>query len=379
MATKRERDKREVRRTNAKEWAQKQEQGYEPTAVKLPEGMKLYKLEEGTHEIDIIPFRAGANNPNADEGMEHFEAEYAVYRIPRPDGNFDRYCALSHKRWGEADPVAQYRNKVSKEEADALRPQLRHLFLVNDKPGDPKNPLKVMDAVHYNRQLGFGEQLVTAINAMEDDDAPFYALEGGKTLRIKVADAKFGSVSRIDLVRRKHDYPESMLDKAPCLDDCILKPKGSVLKKALGLEEGSSRNGEDEDREAPDNKPYRSSAATAKKASREKPPKDDEEENDDPTAKEAGLEVGDRVMFQGEEFEIIKISKDGSSLTLEDDSGDEQTGIAPKEVKKLKASKPVEDDEDEDEDEDEEEETPKKKTVAKKSSKDDDDDDDWDD
>lgn len=384
MASKREREQREVRKTNAKEWAEKQAQGFEPTAIKLPEGLKVYKLEEGTHLFDIMPFIAGKGNKRADEGYQHFEREYAVHKIPRPDGNFDRYCCL-YETFGEPCPVCKWRNERTrdKEESDALRPQVRHLFLVNDKPGDPKNPFKVMDAVHYNRKLGFGEQLVTAIRATRGGENLADLDRGGKTIQVIVADSKYGSVSRIDLLPRDYEYPNSLLEKAPCLDDCVIKPKVSVLNNILEQGSAAPENSEDEE----DSDSRNGKAATSKVKAKDEDEDEEEEDDDDedskaePTAEDLGLEKGDVVLYKGDRCEITKVSGDGTSLTLEDEDGTVHKAIAPAKVKKV--AKPADDDEDEDEEEEDDEDAPPPKKGAKAETKpgkkkpvDDDDDDD---
>lgn len=415
MTTRKQREEKQEKRTSAKEWANQQSQGFTPTAIKLPDGIQQYKLEEGTHQIDIMPFLAGEGNPRADEGIEHFEAEYMLHRIPRPDGNFDRYVCLAHDRFKKPCKLCAWRNdrNRSKEEADALRSQKRHLFLVQDKPGSKKNPLKILDAVYFNRKLGFGEQLVVAINATRGGGS-FSSLTEGKTLQIMVADSKYGSVSRIDFVDRNYVYPEEMLKTAPCLDKCILQPTTAQLSAALGImdEEDSDdgRNGsshstsrgvdvEDDDDDKPTPK------AVGKKPSVEddeedEPSTDDSDlEPDDegeavpkkkvkgkPSKEKTATEMGFKVgMFVNHpehgECQIKTISKDGTSLLLEDEDEETFPAIAPSECTKVPVADADDDDdpsdsevEDEDDDdsdlgsdeeEEEEEEKPKPKRRGK--------------
>jgi len=326
----REKEKRETRRTSAKEWAENQAAGFQPTAVKIPEGMEFYRLEEGKQLFDIMPYIAGPGNPNADEGFEHFERQYFLHRIPRPDGSFSRYCCL-WETFKKPCPICLFRNDVNtradQDLLDALRPQKRHLFIVNDRPGDIKNKLKVMDAVYFNRKLGFGEQLVMAINATRGGE-DFASLIGGLTIQAMVVDARYGSVSRIDLTPRDYDYPDEMLDKAPCLDECLIEPNPSVLLEMLnqggpGREASSQmdRDGESSQRSSK----IRSSAA-----------KEPEEE----PAERAKFVVGDLVTYKELECEILNVLSDGK-LKLEDEDENIYNKVDPELVKKV----PTRDDE----------------------------------
>ena len=349
MASKKEREVRKRRKESAKKWAEKESQGFTPTAVKLPDGMKLYKLdEEGKHRFDIMPFIAGDNYPSgrggADPGFEVSRMTYEQHRIPQPDGNFGRFVC-TYGTWGEECVVCKHRNtaNLSQEEKDVLRPQRRHLFLVNDKPGDVKNPLKVMDAVHFNRKLGFGEQLTTAIETLEEDC--FIAdLKDGKTIQIMVADKKYGSVSRIDLLNRTYSYPESLIDDAPPLDQCVLRPEKEDVLKALGIGEES----EEHPRSSPSGKQSKNGSSTTADDDEE-----DREEDDDGDPVNTKVKKGDLVLYGGEECEVVHVSGDGSSLRLENEEGEIYRGVDSGEVEPIKGK---EDDDEDSEDESEEDE-----------------------
>lgn len=342
--TRRERERREERRgSSALAWAQKQSQGFGPQAVKLPDGVELFKLDrEGIMVFDIMEFIAGANNPNADEGFPHFERQYAVHRIPRPDGKNDRACCL-WETWKEPCPFCKWRNDRSRSatEADALRPQLRHLFPINDKPGKADNPIKVMDAVHYNRKLGFGEKLSGIIKLMGEDAACLANARGGLTVRAEVTDAKYGSVGSVLLVPRKYDYPDDIIDSVPCLDDCLVRP--DVARIMEMLETGSvGEDGSEEDRRegsdgevggysppstrAPSSKPVRVSEPPPRAKVDTKPPSS---KNGDLSPR---LEVGMYVTYQGLEHEVIKVLPDGT-LNLMDEDQNVRKGVAVQKVK----------------------------------------------
>lgn len=389
-------DRREERRVSAASWASSTG-GFEPTAVKKPSGMENYRLDrEGEHVFDIIPFIAGKGNHHADPGFEFFMRVYDVHKIPKPDGNSDSYCCL-WSEWKESCPVCKARRNLPEEEAGALRPQQRILFLVNDKPGKLKNPLKLLDTVMFNRKLGFGEQLKIAINATRGG-GDFAKLVGGMTVKLQVGNAKYRQVARIDLIPRDYDYPEDWLEKSPCLDEFIIKPQASVINTLLG-EMGVE--GADEEDTAPSEAPRRAAAArsddeeaapkrtaaparsaaddeddeeaapprkaapaAAPKAVAKPAPDEDDEEDASPPPKKsaapkqesangAALKVGQQGLYKGLEVTITKVTEDGKLVSFSDEDGEMYKNIAASEVKVAKAAparaaKPADDDEDDD-------------------------------
>lgn len=56
------------------------------------------------------------------------------------------------------------------------------------------------------------------------------------------------------------------------------------------------------------------------------------------TAKEAGISAGTFVTWKGQEYEVTRVSEDGTSLTIEHENGDQERGIAPGDVEKVQTS-----------------------------------------
>ena len=360
MAT-RQQQKRESRKTSAQEWAKRPSvSGSEATCIKLPEGVEWFKLDrEGVIKVDFMPYRCGKNNRRADEGEDFFEFEYEAHRVPTGDGNKMYICPqkMLNKKCAVCDWLVKNGATADPELVGKLRTTTRHLWVVNDKPGDPKNPLKVFDTNHFNKKKGFGEQMGVVIQTLDEGEDPF-ALSLGYTALLTVQEetAPFGKyklVTRIDLRARKYEYPDKLLDKAPCLDECIVIPDYAAVLALLegGEPPAPDRNGDDED-EAPIRKPK------AKK--REEPEEegeelDDEVEDDEPeeeeeeapakgkskrgpkgehTADEYDIDVGCVVTYKGKKCEVMKVSSDGTSLLLEAvEDGREFKGVAPEDVK----------------------------------------------
>jgi hypothetical protein len=244
--TKKQQEVHKAKKTSALAWAQQQDKGFEPTCIKLPPGVELFDPDPGVYSIDIIPYRVGKVNPllprNAQIGMEegdlHFELEYACHRLVAANGRTDKYVCLGC--WRVACPVCQRYNRPRPgDEPDDLKnwkPSTRHLWNVINLDSKDKK-VQVYDSNHWNRGMGFGEQVCTAILSVPEYQ-DFADLENGHTLRITVREqtwpgGKYNAVTRIDFVKRKHSYDESVLDQAVCLDDCLVRKTPQEIKDIL--------------------------------------------------------------------------------------------------------------------------------------------------
>jgi len=352
MVSRREKEKTKRRKSDAKKWARDQKT-FEATCVKLPPGVEMYKMVPGTVRLDFMSYVTGKGNVRADEGMVHFEREYHAHRIQTASG-MRLYCCRA-ATFGKPCPVCEWltsHGNSDPDKAKSLRATVRHIWLVNDKPGDPKNPLKVLDTNHYNKGKGFGEQIGTAIDNLEDY-ASFADAEGGYTLQLVIEEqtfpgGKYNAPTRIDFIRRKYDYPDEVVENAPCLDAMLIDVGYDAL---VNLMETGSTASESEGKSEKVTSPSKSEKED-----------DEDDDKDEVTAEEAGIEEGDTVVYDGEECEILKVSGDGTSLTLKGESGKVYKAISPGEVS---MPDPEEEEPDEDEDEDEDEDTPPPSKTAK--------------
>lgn len=356
------------RRQSAKEWAEQQSRGFEPTAVKYPDGYKPLKMEEGALSFDIIPFLAGWGNPRGDEGFLVWERQFSVHRIPRPSGNSDSFVCL-WDTFKKPCCVCKKRNQpgLPQEMRDELRPQQRHLILVNDqldKKLDP--PFKLLDTVYYNRKLGFGEQLALTIRSWRGDE-DFFDLENGLTVTSQVADTKYKQVSRVDFFTRRYKYNPDLINHVPCLDDCILVPLVRSLKDRLEdkpfsrflstftdkdwalVNDGLQKildGGDVSDLDVSENGHTTYSLPQQPKVD---PPKQEELPVHQPVKKEpvkptvqssqpVSYALKDIVKYNGQQMQIIHVSKDGLKLTLED-VDEEWHKVSASDVEKVTAAK----------------------------------------
>jgi hypothetical protein len=306
MPTQREKEKRQIRYTDAKKVAEAQGEGFSPTAYTVPDGMSMFRFRQArTYNIDIIPYIVGKGNPRADEGMVHFERTYFVHQKVGP--NNDSFPCLA-KNFGKKCPICQYRAKLGmdpktkKDVLKALEPKTRQLWIVRDRD-DLEKGLQLMDAAYYK---SWGELVKSKIKAGDEDAAyhNFFHLDGGMYLKVTVEEdswdgKKFFKATNIEMRPRQKPLKSTLLDKAPCLDELLIEKSFKELKELFlqisdddededDVEDGSElededednddsevdsdNSDEDEDEEKPSKKP---------KQGKKKDPDEDEEEDSD--------------------------------------------------------------------------------------------------
>lgn len=435
MASKRE--KREVRKANIDAWAEKEDRTFEPTSVKLPDGVNFWSPKNtGKYLIDIIPYVVeGDGNPDANDCEEFHCRVYMAHRGFGPGGKNTYVCTAQTanakgktRRCGFCDWLAKECGDPEMQKRGS--PKTRALYKVKDLSTQDKKT-KIWDCT-YNKN--FPEILKRQVG-MVHDYRRFSDLKRGYTLQLLVEQQQGGSftynaTSAVAFIPRDHKYTEKDRDDGICLDKLLVfLPYEEQLKICRGEldeeDEEVSRNGrvdeedkeEDEDDTDEDEDEEEEEAPRKKQAAKKgggksgKPPVDDdedeeeededeeeedeEEEDDDPpaargrstsagkpqskkasasddededeeedeeedtpakTAKELGIKVGTRVSYKGVECEVRKVSKDGTSLVLEDEEEQEYRAVSPSAVKIIT------DDDDED---DEDDAPPARKPAAK--------------
>lgn len=389
------RTKKNRKRVSAKRRLQEHKTGGGSNYLKRLDDLAFFQPKAQRYRLDFMCFTAGEGNPHADPGDPYYERTFYVHQNIGPNREWHLCLAKTLK---QTCPICEERARMATDpdadeaEVKALAPKERQLWLVRDLA---TNETLLWEISYYL----FGAMLDKKLrNADEDDDYEYFAdPEEGCTVRVSFEQSDKGKwleCSDIELRPRKTNYDLDIVEEMPCLDELLVPTPYDKLKKAfLQIEDEDSDDDDDDEDEQP-------------KKRRKKSPK----KSNTPTAEDIGLVEGMEVTYDGELCEIVFISKDGTSLTLEDATGDEYKAIGcdevelveekPKKKKKTTKKKPTlepeEDDDDvpfDDDDEEEEDEkpAPKKKTTTKKPTKkatkkkkpdpdpEDDDDDEWDD
>jgi len=376
---------RKRERVSARKRLETHKSGFVMTSLNVDKDVKFFKTTAaGVRRVDVIPYRAGKGNPVAEEGELHFERTYWSHRAIGP--NNESYVCRA-KTAGLPCPVCEHRAKLAADPngdealVKQLAPRERQLWNVVDVDDDDGG-VQLWDISFHL----FGKLLDAEItNADEDEEYEYFAdLEDGYTLKLGFEEKKFGQgrpyyeVVTIGFKARKQGYDEDILEQVVCLDDALIIPDYDELKKIfLQMEDADDE---------PDEPP--------KRRKRRAPKDEDEDEDGDLlTAEEAGIAEGDLVSHaKFGDCEIVRISKDGTSLVIEDDEGKSHRAVAVADVDLVgePGDDPEEDDEEQDrgpvepkrrrrapkdEDEDEDDDPPKRRRRAPKDEDEDEDDD----
>lgn len=347
--SKQQKERRKLLYTDAKKVAEKQQAGFELSTIAIPKEFSLFGFKRAGHfKVDVIPFIVGKWNPMADIDQVHYERTYYVHRSV---GLTEKSYVCPLRNFNEPCPICEEvqfatRRGDPKELIDELKPKRRQLWLFKDL-NDADKGIQVFEAGYYK---SFGEMLNDALDAMEEDDARrnFFHLEAGMTLKITTKQDSFNGrtffkVSHIEFLPRNKDYEDSILDEVPCLDDIIKKITYDELKEIFD-QRGDGRAKEEtvatKQVSKPNRKPQPVEEEEEEEEVNEKPLVDDDDDPDDSDVEEPEKEVvqvdkGDSVKYKGKICEVLKISPDGTSLTLETADGKIIKPVAVEDVELL--------------------------------------------
>lgn len=346
----RTRDKRDRRRASSSKRDAQHRVGGDWTSLTLPDGVEIWQPKEGSHRLDIVPYEVGQGNPYAEKGEWYYERTYFAHRQIGP--NNETYVCPA-KTAGLPCPVCDHRAKLARDPdsdekmIDALKPKERQLWLIYDHKDKDKG-VQLWDFSHWN----FGRLLDRTRKDADEDEmhiTDFDDPDAGSSLKVSFSEEKGGGYTyleaySINFKPRPNGLDEEILGHGLCLDDMLkVLPYDELKAKLFQTEEED----EDEDDDA-DEKP-----SPKKQTRKPKPkPKVDEDEDDDdeddepapkpkkkkePVADDFDLEEGQMVKHGKHGIcEIVRISGDGTSLTLEDEEDERYCGIGPDEVKPIK-------------------------------------------
>lgn len=238
----------------------------------LPRGTNVFKEEPNSRaHLDFLTYIVtDPKHPDRDDkrGQALPNAPWyrRPYRLHRNVGvsNESMVCPTSI---GKKCPICEHRTKRNKEEADKeelreLRASQRNLYIVVPKDSkDYEDKPYIWDISQYL----FQDMLNAELKEDPDSRESFTDPNEGLTLKIRfgenqIGKNKFAETSRIDFESRDYAYSDSLLEKLPNLDEClIIMSYDELHAKFFGLEEGDgetvkvSQVGDD----TPDIKPKR--------------------------------------------------------------------------------------------------------------------------
>ena len=367
------RNREERQRASARRRIETHDSGGGSNYLRLPDGWSLLQAKPGKYRLDFMSYKVtkgkgeSGGNPYFEKGELAFERTFFVHRGIGPNQDW-HLCAA--KTLGEPCPICEHRAKMARDpNADEdvikeLAPKERQLWIPKDL-SDPDTNFIMEASFHL-----FGKQLDAKVKSGDEEDEYEYFADpvDGKTVRVNFEQSDRGKwVEAVDIEfrARRQSYDADIVDEMPDLDEMLVATPYEKLKR-LFLQTGEEKQKDDDD-----DRPTKTSARGVGKSTKA----------GQKTADDVGLGEGDQVEYEDEVCEIVRVSKDGTSLTLENEDGDVFKAVGVDEVeavpkKKSTNKKPVPQDDDEDDDWEDDDDVPVAKKSTKKPAKVDDDEDD---
>lgn len=194
--------------------------------------VEMYKPEEGTNKINIIPYKiATKNHPDVVAGeAEIGEGDYVLdiyvhtYIGPKnkdiicPKKTYGKKCVI-------CDEVKRLYDEGEEDKAKKITAKRRVMYNVMPVAGENKGKMMLLEISHFK----FEKPLISEANACEDGEAPilFYELdEDGKIVRFRGTKAAFQGKAFIEceafrFLDREKQLDAEIMDKAHSLDKVL--------------------------------------------------------------------------------------------------------------------------------------------------------------
>jgi hypothetical protein len=335
--------------------------------LKVPAGHPEFGFtKEGIVYLKVLDYKIKGNcNDDGDDGFFCPWRCIKIHKFPMPSGGTDKHaCNSSFRKKCLVEDWIKHDNSRWKD--FHARDQMLLNVVETDSDGKPLDKdqraakkSSIFDIFYWNQGTGFGEMLKAEVGRDEDNhnfSSPS-AEDGGLLLKCKVKKqppppgGKKDWFKCTDLELVKADHPDFSSWETACLDECLVQTPDEAMEALLT---GGADEDEDEDKDGDGSDLEPSNNGKKPSASKD----DDEDEPlEDDSDLEPAFKRGDQVTYEGDEYEVTKVNKDGT-LDLEGDDGETQEDVDADDVaaKKKPGKKPAAtvDDEDEDEDPDDE-------------------------
>lgn len=360
--------RRKYERSGSSERDAKHRVGGDWTTIEVPEGISVFIPKAETYRFDIVPYlvktgkETPGGNPYARKDTWYWERTYYVHRRVGPNGES---WTCPSKTAGKRCPICEHRAALAKKNdsdpklVKSLAPQERQLFLIHLRGDENDSGVMLYESAY---RKSFGELLDRRrAKAAEDEveKTDFDDPEAGATLVVEYEEEtisnkqsgdsfKFIRASSIEFRPRKNGLDERILEHGIDLD-AIIKILSYDKLKALFFQEVSEED-EDEDDEGVyvrgsgcqvgknDEAGDRDRSRNRKESDEDLEEKETQEGSSE-TAEDLGIFVGTKVRTRKYGLcKVVRISRDGTSVDVQDSDGENHLGVKVGEVKPILAS-----------------------------------------
>lgn len=207
------------------------------------QGVSFWRCDEGDHDLDIIPYLAGPNDPDRQEGQWTYVLE--VYEHRDVGGIEGQAYICMMKTYGKPCPICEHRQQLIKEGADdelikELRPSRypRSIYnvLVYDTPKEEEKGVQVWHTSHYLMEMHLIKLAESTRRDIEAGHPPYkYFADPEEGYSVRFNRTGQGYNTRYlahQLVPRNYSVPQETLNMAHQLDTLIYIPSYDEVYQA---------------------------------------------------------------------------------------------------------------------------------------------------
>ena len=235
----------------------------------IPDGVDFYKVNEGEHIIDIIPFEVGKNMPLNSYGKpvsEEGDFDYVLdYFVHTGIGAMNVPYVCPYENFGDPCPICAYLKAERRDKPiwAKLRAKRRVIYLVwgHNSTEEENKGIQILEGAHF-----FLEKHIAEIAKLPRGGGSilFSDPDDGKSLCFSrqgtgITDTKYIGHKFLD---REDPVPDEILEQTFSIDDIItMRPKFEDIEKDFFgtmkildlLDTVEGYNGESEDEETAEN------------------------------------------------------------------------------------------------------------------------------
>ena len=206
---------------------------------KIPAGIGFYRVPEGQHLVDIIPFECGPDMPLDENGDVRFQEGDPSYVlnvwVHQNLGKNDKPYVCPYQNFGESCPACEFikANRLEKEDWAKLRPKQRSIYLIwgHNNREDEKKEIQVFDSSFF-----FMEEKLIEIARLPKDGGSIMFSDVDKGRSVAWTRKGIGATNTSYIghkfVDRESPIPDKILEKSFSLDSIIkMHPTYEEIKK----------------------------------------------------------------------------------------------------------------------------------------------------
>lgn len=221
----------------------------------LKDGLPMWKVGEGKHKFDMLPYIVGKKHPTADKGKYDYMLDVFLHQNVGVDNA--QYICLK-EMFGKDCPICDYRSQLQQDgedDKDKLKKlKAKHFGLYNiicrDSSEQENKGVQLLFINTWNME----DRLRELSDSDSGEPILYPNVEEGKTISFKRTGMGKDNTryTAHAFLEREKKISEKILDKTFTLDECIVIPTEAEVEKAFfgGLKKKEKEVVDDDDDDA---------------------------------------------------------------------------------------------------------------------------------